>query len=72
MLHTTDGGATKIAVRRGASVVKTIRLTGVSVNARHTYRYLVHLRYGLYTWVVTATDSPATCSVRPAPASYGS
>ena len=46
----------KIAIRHGAHIVKAIRLTGVSVNARHAYRYLVHLPYGSYTWVVTATD----------------
>jgi photosystem II stability/assembly factor-like uncharacterized protein len=46
----------KIAIRRGAHIVKAIRLTGVSVNARHAYRYLVHLPYGSYTWVVTAND----------------
>jgi len=46
----------KIAIRHGARIVRAIRLTGLSVNAGHTYRCLVHLPYGSYRWTVTATD----------------
>ena len=48
--------AVRIAIRRGSRIVKTIHLTGVKVNARQACTYLVHLRYGTYTWAVTATD----------------
>ena len=46
----------KITIYRGHTIVKTIRLPGVRVNARRIYDYRVNLAHGTYTWVVTAKD----------------
>ena len=46
----------KITIYRGHTIVKTIRLTGIRVNARRIYDYRVNLAHGTYTWVVTAKD----------------
>jgi hypothetical protein len=46
----------KIVLKRGAKVLQTITLAALRVNVRHTYSEPLHLGYGAYTWVVTATD----------------
>ena len=46
----------KIVVKRGGEVLQTITLAALRVNVRHTYSEHLHLGYGAYTWVVTATD----------------
>ncbi len=46
----------KIVIKRGAKVLQTIRFAALRVNVRHTYSESLHLSYGAYTWVVTATD----------------
>jgi hypothetical protein len=55
-LPSSGKAAVKITIYRGHTVVKTIRLTGVRVNARRFYDYRVNLAHGTYTWVVTAKD----------------
>jgi photosystem II stability/assembly factor-like uncharacterized protein len=45
-----------ITIYRGHTIVKTVRLTGIKVNARRIYDYRVNLAHGTYTWVVTAKD----------------
>jgi hypothetical protein len=47
----------KITIYRGHAVVKTIRLSGVAVNAKRICDYRVRLANGAYTWVVSATDA---------------
>ena len=48
--------AVTIRIYRGRKLVKTIRLSGVTVNVRRFYDYRVKLARGSYTWAVTASD----------------
>jgi hypothetical protein len=46
----------RIVLKRGVKVLQTVTLAAVRVNVRHTWSEPLHLGYGDYTWVVTATD----------------
>jgi photosystem II stability/assembly factor-like uncharacterized protein/lipoprotein-anchoring transpeptidase ErfK/SrfK len=48
--------AVTITIYRRTTAVKRIRIASVAMNVTVTYAYVIGVRPGTYTWVVTATD----------------